>query len=31
MRSRGADTHTELARELYLERLETLADERGWE
>ena len=30
MRSRGADTHTELARELYLERLETLADERGW-
>lgn len=31
MRSRGADTHTELARELYLERLENLADERGWE
>jgi len=31
MRSRGANTHTELARELYLERLETLADERGWE
>jgi ParB-like chromosome segregation protein Spo0J len=31
MRSRGADTHTELARELYLERLETLANERGWE
>jgi len=31
MCSRGADTHTELARELYLERLETLADERGWE
>lgn len=31
MRSRGVDTHTELARELYLERLESLADERGWE
>ena len=31
MQSRGADTHTELARELYLERLETLADERGWD
>jgi len=30
MRSRGVDTHTELARELYLERLETLADEQGW-
>ena len=30
MRSRGAGTHTELARELYLERLETLADEQGW-
>ena len=31
MRSRGVDTHTELARELYLERLESLAKERGWE
>jgi hypothetical protein len=31
MRSRGADTHTELARELYLERLESLAEKRGWE
>jgi hypothetical protein len=31
MRSRGVDTHTELARELYLERLESLADDRGWE
>jgi len=30
MRSRGADTHTELARELYLERLEILAEEQGW-
>ena len=30
MRSRGANTHTELARELYLERLEMLADEQGW-
>ena len=31
MRARGADTHTELARELYMERLEALADQRGWE
>lgn len=31
MRSRGLETHTELARELYHERLETLADEQGWE
>jgi hypothetical protein len=31
MRSRGADTHTELVRELYEERLESLADEQGWE
>jgi len=31
MRSRGVETHTELARQLYHERLETLADERGWE
>jgi len=31
MRSRGANTHTELARELYLERLESLADEHGWD
>ncbi len=31
MRSRGVDTHTELARELYLERLESLAEKRGWE
>ena len=31
MRSRGADTHTELARELYLERLESLANEHGWD
>jgi hypothetical protein len=31
MRSRNAGTHTELARELYLERLESLAEERGWE
>jgi ParB/RepB/Spo0J family partition protein len=30
MRERGVDTHTELARELYLERLENLAEERGW-
>ena len=31
MKSRGVDTHTELARELYLERLDNLADERGWQ
>ena len=31
MRSRGADTHTELARELYIERLEMLAKEQGWD
>ena len=31
MRSRGIDTHTEMVRELYLERLESLADQRGWE
>ena len=31
MRSRGANTHTELARELYLERLESLAEEKGWD
>jgi hypothetical protein len=31
MRSRGVETHTELAHELYLERLESLADEQGWE
>src|SRR6056297_191058 len=31
LRSRGANTHTELARELYLERLESLADEHGWD
>jgi hypothetical protein len=31
MRARGVDTHTELARELYIERLEALADQRGWE
>ena len=31
MHSRGADTHTELVRELYEERLESLADEQGWE
>jgi ParB-like chromosome segregation protein Spo0J len=31
MRSRSADSHTELVRELYLERLDELADERGWE
>ena len=30
MRSRGANTHTELARALYLERLEMLAEEQGW-
>ena len=30
MRSRGIETHTELARQLYHERLETLADEQGW-
>jgi len=30
MRSRGVETHTELARQLYHERLETLADEQGW-
>ena len=31
MRSRGVNSHTELVRELYLERLDTLADERGWQ
>jgi ParB-like nuclease domain. len=31
MRSRGVDSHTELVRELYQERLENLAAERGWE
>lgn len=31
MRSRTVDTHTELARQLYHERLETLAAEQGWE
>jgi len=31
MRTRGVDSHSELVRELYQERLEALADERGWE
>ena len=31
MRDRGIDTHSELVRSLYEERLEQLADERGWE
>ena len=31
MRSRGVDSHTELVRDLYLERLDTLAEERGWQ
>ena len=30
MRSRNVNTHTELVRELYLERLDNLANERGW-
>ena len=31
MQSRNVNSHTELVRELYLERLDTLADERGWQ
>jgi uncharacterized protein YciU (UPF0263 family) len=31
MRSRSVTSHTELVRDLYLERLDTLADEKGWE
>ncbi len=30
MRSRGIDTHSELVRRLYEERLEQLADQEGW-
>ncbi len=30
MRTRGVDSHSELVRELYQERLEALADEQGW-
>ena len=31
MQSRNVNSHTELVRELYLERLDTLADKRGWQ
>ena len=30
MRDRGVSSHSELVRELYMERLEVLADNRGW-
>jgi hypothetical protein len=31
MRERGVDSHSELVRDLYTERLEALADEQGWQ
>jgi hypothetical protein len=31
MRTRGVDSHSELVRELYQERLEALATEQGWD
>jgi hypothetical protein len=31
MRERGVDSHSELVHDLYTERLETLADEQGWQ